>query len=103
MKKIQLIDDNVTKIMGVGRTKYVERAGLALHRQIVNKNPWQNLLGGCRRDDCYVCKSTGGKASNVDKNLYATKLHESYVKQTKSELSTLEKPLTAFKNGPYSM
>ena len=60
-KRLQEVDDNITKMMGVGRTKYVERAGLAFHSQLVNKNVWQALLGGCGRPHCYVCKFSGGK------------------------------------------
>ena len=60
-KQLQKVDDRVTKLMGVGRTKYVERAGITLRDQLVTKNIWQTLLGGCQRPNCFVCRSTSGK------------------------------------------
>ena len=55
------MDDKITKMMGVGRTKYVERAGVTLRDQLVEKTIWQSLLGGCQRNNCFVCQSTKGK------------------------------------------
>ena len=60
-KRLQKVDDQVTKLMGVGRSKYIEKAGLTLLDQLVEKNVWQSLNGGCQRRHCYVCRSTGGK------------------------------------------
>ena len=60
-KSLQDTDDELTKVLGMGRTKYVERAGVSLRDQLVNKNIWQTLQGGCQGPHCYVCKSTKGK------------------------------------------
>ena len=60
-KNLQKVDDNITKMMGAGKTKYVERAGTTLLSQLVEKNVWQSLLGRFQRKYCYVCKSTQGK------------------------------------------
>lgn len=60
-KRLQKVDDSITKMMGVGRAKYIERAGVTLQSQLVEKNIWQSLLGGCQRRYCYVCQSTKGK------------------------------------------
>ena len=45
----------------MGRTKYIEQAGLKLSSKLVRKDPWYSLNGGCGRLKCYVCKSSSGK------------------------------------------
>ena len=58
---LQQADDEVTKATNMGRTKYIEAAGLKLSSQLVQKNIWYSLNGGCGRQKCYVCKSSSGK------------------------------------------
>ena len=60
-KPLQDVDDRTTKVLGMGRTKYVERAGVALVDSLVDKNVWRKLQGGCNRRHCYPCKSSGGE------------------------------------------
>ena len=52
-KLLQAEDDDITKVMKMGRTKYVEHAGVKLSSQLVRKNIWYSLGGGCGRPKCY--------------------------------------------------
>ena len=47
--------------MNMGRTKYIEQAGVKLSSQLVRKDIWFSLKGGCGRSKCSVCRSTSGK------------------------------------------
>ena len=60
-KLLQAEDDDITRVMKMGRTKYVEQAGVKFSSQLVRKNIWYSLGGGCGRPKCYPCKSSGGK------------------------------------------
>ena len=60
-KAIQTADDKTSKLLGLDRTKYVERAGIKIASLLVRKNIWLELQGGCQRPKCYVCKSQHGK------------------------------------------
>ena len=60
-KHLQTADDEITRVMGMGRTKYIEEAGTKLSSQLVVKNPWYQLNGGCGRSLCYPCISSKGK------------------------------------------
>ena len=60
-KQLQKIDDQTTKVLGMGRTKYVERAGVSMIDTLVDKNIWLRLQQGCGRQFCYPCKSSKGQ------------------------------------------
>ena len=45
-KVIQKADDQVTKALGMPRTKYVEKGGTTLKDLLVRKDPWYKLEGG---------------------------------------------------------
>ena len=66
-KSLQEEDDKVTKILGIPRTKYIENAGNKLSNQIIVKNPWVAINGGCGRKLCFTCKSTAGKGISCRK------------------------------------
>ena len=66
-KQLQEEDDKVTKILGIPRTKYIEKAGNKISSQIIVKNPWVAIKGGCGRKLCYACKSTAGKGISCRK------------------------------------
>ena len=59
-RKLQAVDNEVTKALKMGRTRYVERAGTKLKDKLVNKNIWIKNNGGWGRVICYECKSTKG-------------------------------------------
>ena len=63
-KVLQHREYRVTKAFGMRRTKYVERGGVTLKDLLVNKNPWQELNGGCGRQDCHLCLSQQGKGTS---------------------------------------
>ena len=44
-RRLQKVDDKVTKALQMPRTKYVERAGVTLKDMLVRKNPWFQLGG----------------------------------------------------------
>ena len=60
-KELQKVDDQTTKVLGMGRTKYEERAGVQLSQALMDKNPWVKLNQGCGRDFSCPCKSSKGK------------------------------------------
>ena len=66
-KQLQDEDDKVTKILGIPRTKYIEKAGNKISSQIIVKNPWVAIKGGCGRKLCYACKLTAGKGISCRK------------------------------------
>ena len=63
-KSLQEKDDMVTKALGMPRTRYVERGGVSLKDLIVNKNPWQQMNGGCGRPNCHICLSQKGAGTS---------------------------------------
>ena len=63
-KVIQRADDQVTKALGMPRTKYVEKGGTTLKDLLVKKDPWFKLGGGCGRSTCHICISQGGKGTS---------------------------------------
>ena len=66
-KQLQVEDDKVTKILGIPRTKYIENAGTKISSEIIVKNPWVSINGGCGRKLCVTCKSTSGKGISCRK------------------------------------
>ena len=63
-KSLQERDDQITKALGMPRTRYVERGGVTLKDMLVNKNPWQQLNGGCGRQNCHLCNSQKGQGTS---------------------------------------
>ena len=60
-KKLQESDDEMTRVLGMGRAKFIEEAGMKLSSMLVVKDPWFQLNGGCGRRTCYPCISSKGK------------------------------------------
>ena len=56
---IQKTDDETTKFLNTGKTKYVERSGTSMSVSLVKKDPWYLLNGGCQRPTCYHCINSG--------------------------------------------
>ena len=63
-KVIQKADDQVTKALGMPRTKYMEKGGTTLKDLLVRKDPWYKLEGGCGQPSCHICLSQGGKGTS---------------------------------------
>ena len=63
VKNLQRVDDEMTKVFKISRTKYVERAGTKLVNKLVVKDPFYQLNGGCGRK-CHICRSQKGKGIN---------------------------------------
>ena len=63
-RKLQKVDNDVTKAQQMPRTRYVERAGVTLRDLLVLKNPWYRLRGGCGRPSCHLCLSQKGKGTS---------------------------------------
>ena len=60
-KILQKADDNLTKTLGMQRTRFVERAGISVQDVLVDKDPWYRLNQGCQRKRCYICRTNRGK------------------------------------------
>ena len=63
-KLLQQTDDEVTKALGMPRTRYIEKGGSTLKDLLVRKDPWYRLGGGCGRTSCHICHHQGGKGTS---------------------------------------
>ena len=63
-RKLQAVDNEVTRALKMPRTRYIERAGVTLKDLLVKKDPWFKLKGGCERPTCHICSSQGGKGTS---------------------------------------
>ena len=66
-RRLQKADDQVTKALGMLRTRYMEGSGTSLKDLLVRKNPWFKLGGGCGRQGCHICLSQQGKGTSCRK------------------------------------
>ena len=58
-KELQDVDDEMTKMMQMNKTKFVERAGTKLFDILCTKDPFYELEGGCKRIHCQICITQG--------------------------------------------
>ena len=59
-KELQRVDDELTKVMRMDKTKFVERAGTKLFDILCTKDPFYELGGGCKQD-CHICRTQAGE------------------------------------------